>query len=129
MKIFLALFVAVLSGCVAARDPQLVSIQRSGDASLTCDQIATEYRSNTEAAQSKIEKNRSDDTKQLLLALFVWPGFLDLKNADGNEGNALLERNIYLAGIANAKSCSAVNSWPEQPKRYTQSEQTVPNKA
>jgi hypothetical protein len=95
-----------------------MALGRSGDASLTCEQIATEYKSNTEVARSKIEKNHSDDTKQLLLALFVWPGFLDLKNADGNEGNALLERNIYLTGIANAKSCSAINSWPEQPKRY-----------
>ena len=118
VNIFIAFVVLLLIGCVNARDPQLMALGRSGDASLTCEQIATEYKSNTEVARSKIEKNHSDDTKQLLLALFVWPGFLDLKNADGNEGNALLERNIYLTGIANAKSCSAINSWPEQPKRY-----------
>lgn len=129
MKLFVALVVLLLGGCVAARDPQLTTIERSGDGALTCEQMATEYKGNTEVARNKIDKNRSDDNKQLLLALFVWPGFLDLKNADGNEGNALLDRNIYLFGMAKAKSCGAVNAWPEQPKRYTQNEATPPIKA
>jgi hypothetical protein len=44
---------------------------------------------------------------------------MDMKNADGNEGNALLDRNIYLLEFAKAKPCAGVDSWPEQPRRYT----------
>jgi len=32
--------------------------------------------------------------------ILVWPGLFDLKNADGNEANALLDRNIFLRGVA-----------------------------
>jgi hypothetical protein len=128
MRLCLILGLVILTGCVAARDPQLLAVERSGDGGLSCEQIATEYKGNTEAAYNKIAKNRSDDRRELLLALFVWPGFIDIKNADGKEGNALLDRNIYLLGVAKAKSCTAVNAWPEQPKRYTQNE-GLPNKA
>jgi hypothetical protein len=129
MKIFLAVFVAVLSGCVAARDPQLVQMKQPGDGALSCEQIATEYKSNTEVAHSKIEKNRSNDRRELLLGILVWPGLIDNKNADGNEGNALLDRNVYLLEVAKSKPCADVNSWPEQPKRYTQVKDTLSNSA
>ena len=78
-----------------------------------------EYRTNTEVAQSKIAKNRSDDRRELLLGILVWPGLMDMKNADGNEGNALLDRNTYLRELAKSKSCTTIESWPEQPARYT----------
>ena len=74
-----------------------------------------EYRTNTEVAESKIAKNRSNDRRELLLAILVWPGLMDMKNADGNEGNALLDRNIYLRELAKVKPCAGVESWPEQP--------------
>jgi hypothetical protein len=119
MKIVLALSVLILVGCVHARDPQLIAITQSGDPTLTCEQIATEYRSNTEVAQSKIAKNHSNDQRELLLAIFVWPGLIDIKNSDGNEGNALLDRNIYLEGLAKGKACPAVDAWPRQPERYS----------
>jgi len=44
---------------------------------------------------------------------------MDLQNADGNEGNALLDRNIYLQETARTKECRGMDSWPQQPKRYT----------
>jgi hypothetical protein len=44
---------------------------------------------------------------------------MDMKNADGNEGNALLDRNLYLLELAKAKRCTGVESWSEQPARYT----------
>ena len=119
MKIELALLLLILGGCVQARDPQLVATKQSGDSSLTCEQIAAEYRANTELAQSKIAKNRANDNRELLLAIFVWPGLIDLKNADGNEANALLDRNIFLRGVAQGKSCVGVETWPGQPERYT----------
>jgi hypothetical protein len=119
MKIKLALSLLILGGCVQARDPQLVAMKQAGDSALTCEQIAVEYKANTEVAQSKIAKNRADDNRELLLGILVWPGLFDLKNADGNEANALLDRNIFLRGVAQGKSCVGVETWPGQPERYT----------
>lgn len=119
MKIKVALSALILGGCVQARDPQLVAMKQAGDSALTCDQIAVEYKANTEVAQNKIAKNRANDNRELLLGILVWPGLFDLKNADGNEGNALLDRNILLLEVAKGKSCSGIESWPGQPERYT----------
>ena len=119
MKILLALLLVILVGCVHARDPQLVAMKQAGDSALTCEQIAAEYKANTELVQSKIAKNRADDNRELLLGILVWPGLIDLKNADGNEANALLDRNIFLRGVAQGKSCVGVETWPGQPERYT----------
>ena len=119
MKILLALSLAILAGCVPARDPQLTAIKQAEDSGLGCEQIAIEYRTNTEVAQGKITKNNSNDNRELLLGILVWPGLFDLKNADGNEANALLDRNIYLRELAKGKMCAAVDAWPGQPKRYT----------
>ena len=119
MKTLLALSLLILGGCVQARDPQLVAMKQVGDTALACEQIAVEYKANTEVAQSKIAKNRTNDNRELLLGILVWPGLFDLKNADGNEGNALLDRNILLLEVAKGKSCSGVETWPGQPERYT----------
>lgn len=119
MKIFVALALVVVGGCVQARDPQLVAIKESGDSALSCEQVAMEYKTNAEIARNKIDKNRANDTKELFLGILVWPGLMDMKNADGNEGNALLDRNLYLLELAKAKPCTGVESWPEQPQRYT----------
>ena len=119
MKIKIALSLLILGGCVQARDPQLVAMKQAGDSALTCEQIAMEYKANTEVAQSKIAKNQANDTRELFLGILVWPGLFDLKNADGNEGNALLDRNIFLLELAKGKSCAAVETWPGQPERYT----------
>lgn len=119
MKIFVALVLMFLGGCVQARDPQLVAIKEPGDSSLSCEQISTEYKANTEIARNKIDKNRANDTREFFLGVLVWPGLMDMKNADGNEGNALLDRNLYLLELAKAKRCASVDSWPEQPPRYT----------
>jgi len=50
---------------------------------------------------------------------------MDLRNADGNEGNALLDRNIYLREIAKSKGCQGVDSWPQQPAVYMRHRSTV----
>ena len=118
MKIFLALSFVVLGGCVQARDPQLLAMKQGGDSALTCEQIAVEFKSNTEVAQHKITTNRANDRRELLLGIFVWPGLFELKNPDGNEANALLDRNIYLREVAKGKSCAAMEAWPGQPERY-----------
>ncbi len=76
-----------------------------------------EYRTNTDIATNKISKNRSKDGQDILLGFFIWPGLADFKNADGNEANALLDRNIYLKRVAQDKGCDVV-SYPPQPERY-----------
>jgi hypothetical protein len=83
-----------MAGCVHARVANIQPVQRPNDQQLTCDQITLEYKSNTEIAGAKIEKNENADTRDFWLGVFVWPGLMDLQNADGNEGNALLDRNI-----------------------------------
>jgi hypothetical protein len=119
MKILLALSLVVLGGCVQARDPQLLAMKQAGDGALTCEQIAVEFKSNTAVAQNKIITNQANDRRELLLGIFVWPGLFELKNPDGNEANALLDRNIYLREVAKGKSCAAMETWPGQPERYT----------
>ncbi len=107
-----------LAGCVQTRDPHAVSMTKATDANLSCQAMETEYKANTEVAEYKISKNNSDDGQDILLGIFIWPGLADFKNADGIEGNALLDRNVYLRKIANEKGCD-VTAWPTQPTRYT----------
>lgn len=99
--------------------PQPVALKQPGDIGLTCEQIAVEYKTNSEVALNKISKNRSDDTHDIIVGFLVWPGLADFQNADGTEGNALLDRNIYLREIAKDKSCKGMEYWPHQPERYS----------
>ena len=114
--LLLALFVA--AGCVPTRAPQFVMVERGGDNDLTCENIAIEHKTNTEIAANKIAKNRSGDTWDIVIGFVVWPGLADFQNADGNEGNNLLDRNIRLREIAKAKGCKGMETWPPQPERY-----------
>jgi hypothetical protein len=69
-------------------------MKQSADVDMTCEQIAIEYKSNTGVADGKIANNRRADKREFWLGILVWPGLMDLQNADGNEGNALLDRNV-----------------------------------
>ena len=114
----LMLLAVLITGCVHARVATLTPVKQTNDEQLTCAQLEREYKSNTEIAAAKIAKNESSDVRDFWLGVFVWPGLMDLQNADGNEGNSILDRNIYLRELARSKSC-VVDSWPDQPKRYT----------
>ena len=109
----------LIGACVPARVAQPTPMKQSADVDMTCEQIAIEYKSNTGVADGKIANNRRADKRELWLGILVWPGLMDLQNADGNEGNALLDRNVYLREVVKDKSCNGVDSWPTQPKRYT----------
>jgi hypothetical protein len=115
----LVLLSLLVSACVPARVAQPIAMKQSTDMDMTCEQIAIEYKSNTEAAAAKIASNHRRDKRELWLGILVWPGLMDLQNADGNEGNALLDRNIYLREVAKNKGCNEVDFWPKQPVRYT----------
>jgi hypothetical protein len=116
----MALLSCLCTACATTRTPQPVATKQPGDSALTCEQIAVEYKTNTEVATNKISKNRSDDTHDVVVGFFVWPGLADFQNADGTEGNALLDRNIYLREVAKDKGCKGIENWPLQPERYTQ---------
>jgi hypothetical protein len=73
--------------------------------------------SNTHIAEEKIKKNNINDIQDIFLGMFIWPGLADFKNADGVEGNALLDRNIQLKNMAAEKGCDIID-YPEQPERY-----------
>lgn len=108
----------LLTGCANTRDPQIVSALQPNDNETGCAQILTEYNSNTESAAAKIQKNDADDVRDVVIGFFIWPGLADFKNADGIEGNALLDRNIRLKNIAIEKKCDILTSLPVQPIRY-----------
>lgn len=110
---------SLLMGCVQTRSAQPVAVKQPGDAALTCEEIAIEYKTNTEVALNKISKNNSADTQDILVGFFIWPGLADFQNADGTEGNALLDRNVYLREIARSKKCNGMEHWPPQPERYS----------
>lgn len=111
------LIIASLTACAHTRDPNPISTKQNGDAELSCLDIETEYKTNTEVATNKISKNNSADTQDVLVGFFIWPGLADFKNADGTEGNALLDRNVYLREVAGSKECD-IREWPAQPTRY-----------
>jgi len=118
MKIALVTLGFLLSSCVPTREPVPVALKLSSDSGLTCEMMAAEYRANTHIAKEKIVKNIRADKKDIFLAILVWPGLVDFKNADGTEGNALLDRNTWLRELGLLKNC-IVADWPQQPERYS----------
>ncbi len=84
---------------------------------MACELILAEYRTNTLVAGDKIKKNNADDVQDFFVGLLIWPGLADFKNADGIEGNALLDRNTRLLEVAKMKDCNT-SDFPPQPVRY-----------
>ncbi len=114
----MALGALLIIGCVQTRTPQPIAIKQAQDSAFKCPQIAIEFKTNTEVAAAKIEKNRAGDVQDILVGFIIWPGLADFQNADGTEGNALLDRNVYLREIAKQKYCKGMKDWPTQPERY-----------
>ena len=117
-KAFLFLLISIVFiGCANTRNPMPCPAQNSHDENLTCDEIFAEYKSNTTSADHKISKNNGDDVQDFFVGFLIWPGLADFKNADGIEGNAILDRNLYLMELAKMKECDVI-SLPVQPERY-----------
>lgn len=113
----LSLSIFFFTGCANTRNPMPCQTKNNLDNDMTCKQISAEYRSNTESAAQKIAKNNSDDVQDVVVGFLIWPGLADFKNADGIEGNAMLDRNLYLMELAKIKDCDTID-FPVQPKRY-----------
>ncbi len=113
----IVIVVLVFTGCASTRDPNPVMMKQAYDSELVCHEITMAYKSNTKVAAAKIEKNNSDDIQDVVVGILVWPGLADFKNADGVEGNALLDRNIRLFELAKNIDCET-SDFPPQPVRY-----------
>ena len=119
MKFIVAAVVVMVmvTGCASTRTPAPVNMKCESDATLKCEQIKAEYEANTRSASAKIAKNNKADITDAFIGILIWPGLADFKNADGNEGNALLDRNMYLKELAAMQGCDVADFAP-QPKRY-----------
>ena len=110
--------VTVLLASCAGRDPEIQQAVLSTDQTMSCQQIEAEVLTNATTAETKIAKNKADDTTDGAIgvagAILFWPALLaiDTKNADGVEGNALLDRNDHLEQIAMRKGCET-SHYPE----------------
>lgn len=107
---------SIIVGC-AGRDPIIQPITRKSDTDKTCEALEYEAHGLAATARTKISLNRSRDDVDLGIgiggAIFLWPALfaMDLNNADGHEGNNLIDRLEYLKMIATNKDCE-VNGWP-----------------
>lgn len=114
---------ALLTACVG-RDPNPVRAVQPGDSGLSCAALQEEYEFNIISAKEKIARNENKDATDLMIGvvgfLLFWPLMLtiDMKNAEGQEANALLDRNQRLLIRARAKGCD-VGDWGALPERYS----------
>lgn len=92
-------------------------LTQAHDSEMSCQLVLAEYRTNTLVAGDKIAKNNKDDVQDVVVGALIWPGLADFKNADGTEGNALLDRNVRLFTIATMNNCDT-SEYPPQPVRY-----------
>ena len=69
LKTALVAFLLV-TGCVSTPVPNPVAMRQPTDSQLTCQQIAIEYKSNTEIAADKIRRNNAGDTHDIIVGLW-----------------------------------------------------------
>lgn len=115
--LIIGLILLLMTSCASTRDPNPVALIQDKDTEIDCELILAEYRTNTLVATDKIKKNNDDDVQDFVVGALIWPGLADFKNADGIEGNALLDRNVRLMEMVKLKNCDT-SDFPSQPKRY-----------
>lgn len=115
-KIISLTVLSLLIGGCAITTPYPVDTEQTKDKEMACSDILYEYETNTTQAAEKISDNQLADVGGFFFAICVFPVW-DTGNADGHEGNALLDRNIWLKKIAVDLDCD-ISSYPKQPKRY-----------
>jgi hypothetical protein len=109
-----------LTAC-AGREPTLPPIALASDQNQECSALEGEVTANATTARSKIASNNSRDGGDVAIGiaggLLFWPALfaIDTKNADGHEGNALIDRNEHLKQIALKKNCD-VSGYPTVAK-------------
>jgi hypothetical protein len=113
----LAAAALAMAGC-AGRAPQLVQVVQASDNMLSCDQIIHEITANNarittlaEEEGLKVAQNVAAGVAGLVVPV-LWFG-MDFQDAAGKEGQALSQRNAYLAQLASQRQCAG--SQPAAP--------------
>ena len=111
MRVFLvAALSCALIGC-AGRSPQMIPVVQATDQHMSCEMIMAEVKINND----KISELSGEEGKKVaqnvaagVVGLVVWPMWfaMDFQDAAGKEGKALMQRNEYLATLANQR-CAA----------------------
>lgn len=107
----------ILTGC-GGREADLAALAQAGDHDKSCQELAGEVHSLATAARRKIDRNHGRDAADLALGalgtLLFWPAWLalDVKNADGEEANSMIDRIDYLRDVAEGKACP-ISDWPQ----------------
>ena len=102
----------------AFREAELAVLAQTGDQDKFCQQLAGELHSLAAAARHKIDHNHGRDAADPVLGalgtLLWWPAWLalDVKNADGEEANSMIDRIDYLLDVAEGKGCP-ISDWPQ----------------
>ena len=103
----------VLTMACAGRAPQLVQVVQAQDNGLTCAQLIAEVQANnaqmTRLAEEeglKVAQNVAAGVAGLVVPV-LWFG-MDFQNAAGKEGQALSQRNQYLASLSAQRGCAGL---------------------
>jgi len=114
--------VILLAGC-AGREAMPVQVQRVGDSRRPVESIEAEIQQIDEEIQAKENKRKGTAVANVIygvtgfFVLVPW-FFMDFKDAEGTEIEALKHRKVWLASIVDDKAGSATETQPDQ-KRYT----------
>ena len=113
LKPVLVLIVGVLfiaQGCMGGRSAQPITVAQSGDAKKTCKALRKETKQILRRIHKMVPYIKKKDKKKVLKmvtgALIVIPWFfVDMKDAEKVEANALRKRYNYLADLADRHNC------------------------
>lgn len=108
--VILIMVVLFSQGC-GGRNAYPVQVTQPHDHNLSCNQLESELSRIVHEVNIKTGNKSSGDTKDVALAItglvLFWPAlfFMDLKNADKIELQALQSRHSYLLNIYRNKNC------------------------
>lgn len=102
-KAFALLAVSSLS-LAACATPEVVSERQTGDANLTCQQLASEIRS-AEAFAEKARREKGVTGTNVAAGLLFWPALLVTYSNAEEAINAADDRKQYLYDLADQKRC------------------------
>ena len=82
-----------------------VAITQANDDQMSCAEIAEEIKANVVAESQYVRKDKQVESSNVVGAI-VFPGLIDLSNAEQVKARSLVDRNERLAFLAKSKGCS-----------------------
>lgn len=113
-KFFILALCAIITAGCAGREAARVAVVQDGDFSRDCDSIHLETASNNSQIKNLIIENTKKKGQNAALTVVSVVVFLpalfalDLKGAAKAEYEALHQRNIHLANVAQNKGCEPI---------------------